>query len=132
MGWGVPHDIRMELFGAESVKSKRTRFYFTTKEMNPIMRKSVSKLVMQPRFRAVGQTHVKWQTFEKPENKRQMYGSESTRHKFLLFSGFSNVYHFACVWSTAPKLGRVTNLDTLFLVMGFISLVDEIQFMTET
>ena len=33
------------------------------------------------------------------------------------------------VWPTALKLGRVINLDTLFLVMGFLSLVDEIQFM---
>ena len=48
----------------------------STKEMNPIMRKSMSKLVMQPSFRAVGQTHMEWQTFEKPENKRQMYGSQ--------------------------------------------------------
>ena len=46
-----------------------------------------------------------------------------------LFSGFPNVYHFACVSPTALKLYRVTNLDTLFLVMGFNSLVDEIQFM---
>ena len=37
--------------------------------MNPITRKSVSELVMQPSFRAVGQTHAEWQTFEKPENK---------------------------------------------------------------
>ena len=29
------------------------------------------KLVMQPSFRAVGQTHAEWQTFEKLENKRQ-------------------------------------------------------------
>ena len=35
----------------------------STKEM----RKSVSKLVMQPSFRAVGQTHAEWQTFEKLE-----------------------------------------------------------------
>ena len=47
----------------------------------------------------------------------------------LLFSGFSNVYHSACVWPKALKLGCVTNLDTLFLMMGFISLVDEIQLM---
>ena len=33
------------------------------------------------------------------------------------------------VWPTALKLGCITNLDMLFLVMGFISLVDEIQFM---
>ena len=30
---------------------------------------------------------------------------------------------------TALKLGSVTNFDMLFLVMGFISLIDEIQFM---
>ena len=47
----------------------------------------------------------------------------------LLFSGFSNVYHFACVWPTALKLGCITNFDMLFHVIGFISLVDEIQFM---
>ena len=46
-----------------------------------------------------------------------------------LFSGFSNVCHSACIWPTALKLGCVTNLDMLFLVLGFISLVDEIQFM---
>ena len=46
----------------------------------------------------------------------------------LLFSGFSNVYHFACVWHTALKL-RCINFDMLFLVMGFLFLVDEIQFM---
>ena len=62
-----------------------------------------------------------------------MYGSQSTIsftaiHLFL-FSGFSNVCHSACVWPTALKLGSVTNFDTLFLVIGFISLVDEIQFM---
>ena len=34
-----------------------------------------------------------------------------------------------CVWPTALKLSCITNFDMLFLVMGFISLVDEIQFM---
>ena len=34
----------------------------------------MSKLVMQPSFRAVGQKAVEWQTFENPENKRQMHG----------------------------------------------------------
>ena len=29
----------------------------------------MSKLRRQPIFRAVGQTHAKWDTFEKPENK---------------------------------------------------------------
>ena len=45
--------------------------------MNPITTKSVAKLVTQPSFRAVGQTRVEWQTFENPENKRQMYGSQA-------------------------------------------------------
>ena len=63
-----------------------------------------------------------------------MYGSPSTHallpYICLLFSGFSNVYHFACVWPTALKRGWVTNyLDPLFFVMGFISLVDEVPFM---
>ena len=46
-------------------------------QMNPIVRKSMSTLVIQPSFRALGQIQVKWQTFEKPENKRQMYGSQA-------------------------------------------------------
>ena len=52
-----------------------------------------------------------------------------TKYICLLFSNFSNVYHFACVWPTALKLDCITNFDMLFLVMEFISLVDEIQFM---
>ena len=48
-------------------------------------------------------------------------------HTFVsYFPGFSNVYHLACVWLTALKLGCVTNFDMLFLVMGLISLVGEI------
>ena len=46
-----------------------------------------------------------------------------------LFSGFSNVYHFTCVWPTALKLGCITNFDMLFLVMGLISLDENIQCM---
>ena len=37
----------------------------------------MSTLVIQPSFRALGQMQVKWQTFEKPENKREMYGTLS-------------------------------------------------------
>ena len=47
-------------------------------EMNPGIRKSESKLVTHPSFRAVGhETHAEWQTFEKNENKRQMYGTQA-------------------------------------------------------
>ena len=55
-------------------------------------------------------------------------GRLTTIHLSLIF-GFSNVYHSACVCPTALKLGCITNFDMLFLVMGFIALVDEIQFM---
>ena len=37
----------------------------------------MSKLVIQPRFRAVGQIHAELQTFEKTENKRQMDGNQA-------------------------------------------------------
>ena len=47
----------------------------------------------------------------------------------LIFWVF-NVYHnSACVWLTALKLGCITNFDMHFVVMGFLSLIDEIQFM---
>ena len=49
----------------------------------------MSKLVMQPSFRAVGQTHAEWQTFEEPENKRQMYGSQAS-HSFLWLMTYVN------------------------------------------
>ena len=50
-------------------------------------------------------------------------------HLSLIFGFIKCLYHSACVWPTALKLGCVSNLDTLFLVMGLISLVDEIQCM---
>ena len=38
----------------------------------PITRKSMSKLAIQPSFRAVGQKLVEWQTFEKSKNERHL------------------------------------------------------------
>ena len=64
----------------------------STKEMNPITRKSVFKLVKRPSFRAVGQTHAKWLTFEKPENKRQMYGSH-----YLTFVSYFWVFQMSTI-----------------------------------
>ena len=58
-----------------------------------------------------------------------MYGSQAWPYICLLFSGFSNVCHSAAFWPTALKLGCITNFDMLSLVIGFISLVNEIQFM---
>ena len=66
-----------------------------------------------------------------------MYSSQSTHawlpyincHKFVSW-GIFQCLHYMCVWPTALKLGCVTNLiDMLILVIGFIILVDEIQFM---
>ena len=37
----------------------------------------MSKLVIQPSLRAVGQKHAECQTFEKSEGKCQMYGSKA-------------------------------------------------------
>ena len=47
----------------------------------------------------------------------------------LLFSGFPNVCHFTCIWPRALKLGCITNVDMLFLTMGFICLFYENKFM---
>ena len=62
-----------------------------------------------------------------------MYGSGSTQaclpYICLLFSGFLNVCHFTCIWPRALKLGCITNIDMLFLVMGFICLFYENKFM---
>ena len=95
------------------------------------MRKSMS-LVIQSSFRALGQMQVKWQTFEKSENKRQMYGSRAWMADYHTFVSYFRGFQMSTilrVCPTAPKLGCITNFDTLFLVMGFISLVIEIQFM---
>ena len=51
-------------------------------------RKSVSKLVIQPSCRKVGQTHGEWQTIEILEDKRQKCGSElrwSDCHTFVSY-----------------------------------------------
>ena len=51
------------------------------------MGKSMSTLVIQPSFRAVGQTQAKWQTFKKKtENKGQMYSPpEPDYHTFVSY-----------------------------------------------
>ena len=41
--------------------------------MNPLTSKSMSKLVTQPSFRGVGQTHEEWQTYEKHWKLETMY-----------------------------------------------------------
>ena len=104
---------------------------FINQRNEPITRKSMSKLVMQPSFRAEGQTHVKWQTFEKPENKRNVwqsvYPSLTAIHSSLIFR-FLQMCTISHVFGQ-QLLNLATNFDMLFLMIGFISLVNEIQFM---
>ena len=57
-------------------------------------------------------------------------GGLTAIHLSLIFLVVSNVCHSACVWPTALKLGCVTNFDMCFLVMGFVCLVNEIQFIS--
>ena len=68
----------------------------------------MSKLVMQPNFRAVGQTHTEWQTFEKPENKRQMCGSQQYLHKVYginVLSAYRNSwYHLGKTLGAAQSI----------------------------
>ena len=40
--------------------------------MNPTTRKNLSKLLTQPSFRAVGQTHVEWQTKQQQQLQQQL------------------------------------------------------------
>ena len=66
-----------------------------------------------------------------------MYGSQSTYACHTFVSYFNLLIYFFqmstiprdSVWPAALKLGCVNNFDILSLVIGFISLVDEIQFM---
>ena len=46
----------------------------------------MSKLAMQPSFRAVGQTHAEWQTFEKLEYKREIYGSQVSHARNSIYA----------------------------------------------
>ena len=91
-----------ELFYSSVAKKWRLlisiHLILSAKEMNPIIRKNMLKLVIQTSFIAVDQTHAEWQTFEKPENKRQMYdsqvwaGPDCNTYSYLIFES-SNVCH---------------------------------------
>ena len=50
-------------------------------------------------------------------------------HTFVFYFRVFQKFAISRVWSTALKRGCIANFDMLFLVMGFISLVDDIQFM---
>ena len=82
----------------------------------------MSKLVMQPSFRAAGQTHAEWQTFEKLEN---VWQSDSPPQPYCHTSvSYFRVFQMSAI----PRvfgLGCITNFDMLFLVTGFISLVND-------
>ena len=65
--------------------------------MNPITRKCMLKVVIQPSFRAVGQKHVEWQTFEKPENRRQMLVHPSLLPYIVSYFGLFRMFVISCV-----------------------------------
>ena len=67
----------------------------STKAMNSITRKSMSKLVMQPSFRAVGQTHAEWQTFEKPSSV--VYPCLTAIHLSLILGFFKCLPFSVCL-----------------------------------
>ena len=78
--------------------------------MNPITRKIMSKLVMQPKLLA---KHTRnGRRLKNPKIREKCMAINLPMpdcHRSFLspiyLSGFSNVYHFACVWSTALKVG---------------------------
>ena len=77
------------------------------KQMKPIVRKSIPKLVVQLRFRAVGEMQAKWQTFEKLENKTQMYGlgGLATMHLSLISRFFKCLpFHLCLAYSSETWL----------------------------
>ena len=80
--------------------------------MNPIVRKSMSTLVIQPSFRALGQMQVKWQTFEKAENKRQMYGSGSTQVPLIFRSKSLMMASRKMMWWSTETYDATTLMNT--------------------
>ena len=110
------------------------------------MWKSMSKLVMQPSLRAVGQRAAGMaDIFKKPKNKRQMSGlggltaihlshicmtvrlgwSLPVIHLSLILGFYKCLPFHGFLANWALKLGCSANFDILFLVMGFISLVEQ-------
>ena len=87
------------------------------------MKKSMSKSVKQPSCRAVGQKHVEWQIFEK---LKTMYGSQAwvdlLPYIYLLFSGFSNICHSACVWPTFLIIMKEKIEATLYISWKYMKL----------
>ena len=61
--------------------------YFHQPNLNSMTRKSMSKVAIQARFRTVGETHAKWQTFKKPD----------VREKCMVVSINSTVIHLFVV-----------------------------------
>ena len=82
------------------------------------MRKIMSKLVTQPSFGAVGQTHVYWQNPEYKSQKHSQVLEKLAKHT-------QNSRHLKIYMKIRDNCMAWTNFDMLFLVTGFISLVDE-------
>ena len=89
----------------------------STKEMNPITRKSMSKLEIL--LALWNSRHLK-----KPENTRQVWQSVHPSHTFVSYFRVFQMSVIRCVWPPFLKLSCITDFDTFFLVLGFVSVVD--------
>ena len=78
----------------------------------------MSKLAMQPSFRAVGQTR-EMVDIEKPENKRQMYGSQSTiDHSIVCMAVMQYIILVMPDYHTFVSYFRVFQMSTIRRVFG--------------
>ena len=63
------------------------------------------KEIIQPSFKSVGRTNVKWQTFEKLKNKRQIYDSlKSTDKKTDTFTLHHLFKHKSELWEKSIEV----------------------------
>ena len=87
--------------------------------MNPITRKIISKLYSYISERLAIETHVEWQHLRKPKIRDKCMAVRLRWTSSILIFGFFKASQLRCV----------TNFNILFLVIGFISLIDKIKFM---
>ena len=103
---------------ANMAAANEHKLNFINQRNYPIMRKGMSKLAMQPSFRAVGQTHAEWQTFEKLEYKREMYGSQVSHARNSIYANQQPPYlHKVYVTHSGDPLKAVSR-SVLHSVFG--------------
>lgn len=73
-------------------------FVDQTRESRHVMSKCISKLVMEQTYITVSWKHAKWQTFQQPENKRQMYNSKAQVVCLFKMSPLGRFLSFVVSW----------------------------------